>query len=384
MELYIHIPFCRKKCNYCSFVSFTDMEAMFDRYSELIIQEAQNRIHEFTEPVRTVYIGGGTPSVLPAQVFTHLVRELDRLISFTEVTEFTSEANPGTVSSEWLDAAADAGINRLSLGMQAGQTHLLNVLGRIHCFDDVKQSVKLARNAGFDNINLDLIFGIPGQTITQWQETLDAALSLEPTHISAYGLIPEEETPLGRQILSHEIQLPEPDEERQMYDYTLNRISAYGMIQYEISNFAVGGFECRHNIGYWTQIPYVGLGVSAASMTGIKTGQSGMSYIRRTNPADLSEYEKTVSGKPVNVTVEHISPEQSRFETLMLGFRMNEGIEEKRFSKLHGLSIETCYGEKLNRLAGMNLLRKKGGRWMMTRRGFDIQNSILVELMDET
>ena len=209
--------------------------------------------------------------------------ELGELYNFSQVMEFTSEANPGTITREWLDIAVDAGINRLSIGMQAAQDGILSSLGRIHRFEDVVHSVSLARESGIRNVSLDLIFGIPGQSFSDWCETLDAALSLHPEHISAYGLIPEEGTPLYSDLDNGLIALPEPELERKMYDEAIERFRRNGLIQYEVSNFARQGFECRHNIGYWTQVPYIGLGVSAASMTGLSRSGEGMSYLRTAN-----------------------------------------------------------------------------------------------------
>ena len=218
------------------------------------------RCHEADEPVDTVFIGGGTPSLLAAEQFSDLVRGIRNVFSFRDPVEFSVEANPGTVSEKFLRAAVSAGVNRMSLGMQAYQTPILQFLGRIHTFEDVKRSVGLIRSSGIRNINLDLIFGIPGQTLSEWKETLDAALSLSPDHISAYGLIPEEGTPLFRSLESKEAELPDPELERQMYDLAIRILRTAGLEQYEISNFARKGFECRHNIGYWNQAQYIGLG----------------------------------------------------------------------------------------------------------------------------
>ena len=277
MELYVHIPFCVKKCRYCSFASFSASGTEQEAYIRLLLKEAESRHGEITEPVTTVYIGGGTPSRLKPSFFRTLTEGLRRICGLEDVIEFTSEANPGTVNREWLDAAAEAGVNRLSFGMQAYQASLLTLLGRIHRFHDVKESVSMAREAGFTNISLDLMFGIPTQTREQWAETLEAALSLQPRHISAYGLIPEEGTPLFRDLENGTLSLPDPEEERDMYDDAIRLLSENGFCQYEISNFAVPGYECMHNIGYWTQVPYIGLGLSAASMTGVYNGPDGMS-----------------------------------------------------------------------------------------------------------
>lgn len=383
MELYVHIPFCIQKCRYCSFASYAAKETEYEAYVNLLLKEAECRAHEMTEPVRSVYIGGGTPSLLSPDLFCRLTDGLKAVFGFDCVSEFTSEANPGTVTPAWLHSAVSSGVNRLSVGMQACQDSLLQTLGRIHCFDDVCFSVREARKAGIFNISLDLIFGIPGQRICDWNNTLDAALELHPDHISAYGLIPEEGTPLFADLEKGSICLPEPEEEREMYSLAISKLALHGHNQYEISNFARPGFECRHNIGYWKQIPYIGLGVSAASMIDMIRGRGGMQYVRRTNPSSMDEYRDMIQSPANQFRTEKIDAAEARFETMMLGLRMNEGVSEEAFFDMHGITIESCYGSRLDLLESKGLLIHDNGRWRLSSRGFDIQNSILVELMDD-
>lgn len=383
MELYVHIPFCKQKCRYCAFVSFAGQDFEKEKYVELLLTEADNRKKEFKEDIRTIFFGGGTPSLLTPAQLTHLTDGLFSRLPADKVNEFTIEANPGTVTKQWLSAAVNSGMNRLSLGMQAYQPEILVTLGRIHKYNDVVSSVKLARSLGIENINIDLIFGIPGQTLNLWKETLKAALELEPVHISAYGLIPEENTPLNKDLESGVLMLPDPELEREMYDTAISELTRLGMVQYEVSNFARPGFECLHNIGYWKQVPYVGFGISAASMEIIQCGNDGMICRRSTNPSDFSAYEQMINSndKPDEETM--VLPAESRFETLMLGLRMNEGVDETEFVKLHGIQLEKVYGEKLRKLESQGFLIHSGHAWKLTRRGFDIQNSILVELMED-
>ena len=382
MELYVHIPFCRQKCRYCSFTSFVGKEAFHEAYIDHLLKEAAFRLCEYEEPLTTVYIGGGTPSVLSPSLFRKLILGLKKIYDWNTVTEFTTEANPGTVSGEWLDIAAHEGINRISFGMQASQQHLLSTLGRIHLTDDVSSSVQLSRKAGISNISLDLIFGIPGQTESDWTETLDYALSLDPCHISAYGLIPEEGTPLYRDLQAGLIRLPDPETERSMYDQTVHLLRAHGLFRYEISNFARKGYECIHNIGYWTQVPYIGLGISAASMTHLQILPEGISYRRKTNPDSIEEYFDMVDIHKAEIPDEIISTEDSRFETIMLGLRLNEGVNEDDFLMKHHVSLENYIGNKLHIMEKNGLMVHEGKNWKMTERGFDIQNAVLVELMD--
>ena len=365
MELYIHIPFCIRKCEYCSFVSFPASEKEKSEYVASVIREAEIRRCEANEPVDTVFIGGGTPSMLSQDQFSDLSEGVRNCFSFQDHIEFSMEANPGTLSQDFLHAAVVAGVNRVSLGMQACQPSILDFLGRIHTFEDVRKSVGMARSSGIRNINLDLIFGIPGQTLSQWQETLEAALSLSPDHISAYGLIPEEGTPLFRRLENREIELPDAELERRMYDLAIRKLHAAGLEQYEISNFARIGFECRHNIGYWDQQQYIGLGLSAASMLIQETHSGGLTYLRKTNPSDPEVYGKMIrTGDFSAAASETVPPAETRFETMMLSLRMNRGISESRFLELHGVTIESCYGDKLERF------RQKDSCSMKAARGF--------------
>ena len=348
----------------------------------MLLKEARIRQSEATEPLTTVYIGGGTPSLLPPSLLADMIRRIREVFSLDAVQEFTIEANPGTVTKEWIDTALSLGINRLSLGMQAYQGRLLSLLGRIHRFEDVVASVSAARSSGFGNIGIDLIFGIPTQTIDDWSQTVESVISLHPEHISAYGLIPEDGTPLYRDLENGLLSLPDPDDEREMYELVIRKTAAAGYRQYEISNFSLSSYECMHNIGYWTQIPYIGLGVSAASMTDVRFFNEGMEYVRSVNPDTMNEYEKMINAGMKSQS-ETISPSEARFETMMLGLRMNCGVSEEFFRKIHHLSIESCYGKKLIELESRGLLRHENGSWKLTARGFDIQNSILVELMDD-
>ena len=384
MELYVHIPFCAKKCSYCSFTSYTGQETFFQTYIDLLTQEAHLRKDEVSEAIDTVYIGGGTPSLLPPAILSKLIGNLQSVYDLSNAVEITVEANPGTVTNEWLKTAAASGINRISFGMQAFQNRLLKLLGRIHLFEDVVESVSMAREAGINNISLDLIFGIPTQTEEEWEKTISETLILKPEHISAYGLIPEEGTPIKRDLDNGILELPDPEEEREMYNTLIRLLSEYGYHQYEISNFSLPGYECRHNIGYWTLVPYIGLGVSAASLTDIKYSPEGMSYIRRLCPETLKDYEKMINGNTISLlTQEKISPAESRFETMMLGLRMTQGVSESFFLEKHRLPIEHCYGTKLYALEKQGLIKHEKGVWKLTPHGFDIQNSVLVELMDD-
>ena len=384
MELYIHIPFCVRKCTYCSFASFPGCgRPEMEEYLSAVLREAQLRQHEADEPLNTVYIGGGTPSLVPPDLFCSFLSELKKILDFSRVREFSVEANPGTVTPAWLDAAVSSGINRISFGMQAFQDPILQTLGRIHRAGDVVSSVEAARKSGLENISLDLMFGIPGQDMADWEETVQSALSLHPDHISAYGLIPEEGTPLAARLESGVLKLPDPDTERDMYDLCIRRLAENGLMQYEISNFARPGMECRHNIGYWDQIPYLGLGIAAASMLRPASLPEEVFSIRRTNPESFAEYYRMLSSPDDFTQNETISPAEARFETVMLSLRMTAGMNRQRFTELHGAPPERFYGDILSRLEKQGLLILRDDSWCLTRRGMDIQNSVLLEFMED-
>ncbi|MBR4457622.1 MAG: radical SAM family heme chaperone HemW [Clostridia bacterium] len=378
MELYLHIPFCRSKCRYCDFTSWSGRENRMEDYADLVIAEARARADAVgSMAVETVFIGGGTPSTVPAETMQRLLDGVFRYFPPAGGAEFTGEANPGTLTKAWLDVMIGSGMNRLSLGMQAAQPELLRLLGRIHGMEDVHASVDMARAAGIRNLSLDLMFGIPDQTEALWRESLEEAVALEPEHLSCYGLIPEEGTPLKRSLDSGELSLPEEETERAMYDEAIRFLAFRGYAQYEISNFARPGYACRHNIGYWRRVPYLGLGISAASML----TTDGETALRQTNPHTWEGYEAVIrTGRGRGE--ETVTGEDARFETLMLGLRMNEGVSEAEYRRAFGEAITVRYGDRLESLRARGLLLHEKGAWRLTRRGMDIQNSILVELMD--
>ncbi len=383
MELYIHIPFCLQKCRYCDFASYAGCASLMHPYVDAVLAEAQMEADLLGHPmIETIFIGGGTPSLLPPEELARLMRDIHRLFPVQQGAEITSEANPGTLTKEWLSCAIDVGINRLSLGMQAAQPHLLRLLGRIHTLPEVIQSVDMARQAGIKNLNLDCMFGLPTQTMEDWQETLHTVLSLQPEHVSCYGLIPEEGTPLKEDLDAGRLSLPEEDTERAMYDLTLNLLKAQGYEQYEISNFAKPGYACRHNLGYWRQVPYLGLGASAASMLPDVSGSNA--YLRRSNPALLEQYLSMMAARDFSAREETPVPkEEAQFETLMLGLRTTKGVSESAYEGMHGVPMVQRYGATLATLEKQGLLVHQDGCWRLSRRGMDVQNAILVELMDD-
>lgn len=379
MELYIHIPYCRQKCRYCDFASYAGLEGSMSAYVDAVLSEADSYQPYHGTELETVFVGGGTPSLLPARELRRLLTGLRERFVFPAGIEFTAEANPGTLTADWLDAAVSCGVNRLSLGMQASQPTLLKTLGRIHTHADVLSSVSLAKQRGIRHLSVDLMFGLPGQTPDMWRETLHAALALDVEHMSCYGLIPEEGTPLKRDLDASRLTLPGEDDERRMYDDSLSILGENGFAQYEISNFARPGCECRHNIGYWTRVPYIGLGASAASLLSTPTGG-----LRLTNPASIHDYIAMAEARAWRRR-ERVSllPTDARFETLMLGLRMTRGVSEADFLAAHGLPLTDYCGDVLRSQEARGLLRHADGRWALTRRGMDVQNAMLVEILEK-
>ena len=379
MELYIHIPYCRQKCRYCDFASYSGQEGTMPTYVDAMLREADAMaVNAKDTRIQTVFIGGGTPSILPAELLTKLLQGLRECFGIRDGIEFTTEANPGTLTPQWLEAALQGGVNRISMGMQAYQPGLLKALGRIHTHDDVISSVKLARSMGVGNISVDLMFGLPGQTPEMWRESLDAALDLGVEHMSCYGLIPEDGTPLKRDLDTGRLSLPDEEDERRMYDDTLRILFTNGYEQYEISNFAKPGRACQHNIGYWKRVPYIGLGTSAASMLHTKSGG-----LRLTNPASIRDYIAMVNTQAWRQRERtSLLPEDARFESLMLGLRLTQGVSEADFAAMHGIKLDAYCGNILRQQEQRGLLVHQNGFWALTRRGMDVQNAILVEIME--
>ncbi len=366
LGLYVHIPFCRQKCAYCDFPSFAGKENLMEAYTERLIAEMKEK-RDPSAVIATLYIGGGTPSLLPPELMERILQELHGQFDFLPDAECSCECNPGTVTEDFLRVLKKGGVNRLSFGAQAFQFSLLRLLGRIHTWEQVKSGVRMARDQGFFNLNLDLMLGLPGQTIDDVAETLDAALALSPTHLSCYGLIVEEGTKMHAMVESGQWKLPDEETERAMYELCRATLAGHGFSQYEISNFSLPGFQCRHNVDCWRRKEYLGLGCAACGF---------INNIRFRNPAAMDGY---LRGEPPEETV--ISPEDARFESVMLGLRMTEGVSEDAFLRMHGVPLWDAYGEKLKASLDLGLVVRENGFLRLTRRGMDVQNRVLVDLL---
>jgi oxygen-independent coproporphyrinogen-3 oxidase len=366
--LYVHVPFCASKCAYCDFASYAGREADIPRYVEAVIREITRRGAETGHPkANTIFLGGGTPSLLDELQAIRILDALFEAFPIEEGAEITCECNPGTLTTPFAVSLRKAGVNRLSLGAQARQSRLLSLLGRIHNWENVAASMEIARRAGFENINLDLMFGLPSQTVSDMQETLEAAIALSPAHLSCYGLTVEEGTPICRDIAVGKLTLPDEEIEREMYELARRTLAEHGFQQYEISNFAREGYACRHNIGCWTRMPYLGFGSAAHSF---------FEQCRIANPSTLDAY---LAGEEPKM--ERISKEEARFESMMLGLRMTRGVNNEDFTRMHGMSIREAFGEKLDKPIGGGLLQWHEGALRLTRLGMDLQNSVLVDLL---
>ena len=380
LELYIHIPFCVKKCAYCDFLSSPQDEDTREKYVTKILEEiyAHGSNEDVTQQymVSTIFLGGGTPSILKPSWIIRIFDALRCVFDISEDAEISIEANPGTVTAEKLQAYKECGINRISFGLQSANNEELKLLGRLHTYEEFLESFRLARECGFDNINVDLISAIPKQTVKSWEETLLKVIGLEPEHISAYSLIVEEGTPFAKTYgegCSGEHDLPSEEEERIIYYRTEELLEKAGYHRYEISNYAKKGKECRHNLGYWERKEYLGIGLGAASL---------VDNTRFKNTDNLLYYMKHAGDiNAIQEDVETLSVKEQMEEFMFLGLRKMEGVSTAEFKKLFGKDREECYGEQILELIEQGLLEQKDGRLMLTKQGIDVSNYVFAKFL---
>ncbi|MEE8836001.1 MAG: radical SAM family heme chaperone HemW [Eubacteriales bacterium] len=388
MEVYIHIPFCVRKCAYCDFLSFAADDELKSRYMDALVTEIRDFPHDPPVSAESVYIGGGTPSILPAEQIAGIMDAVREVFILDADAEISMEANPGTVTEEKLRVYRDSGINRLSFGCQSADDEELKALGRIHTWEQFTESFALARKAGFTNLNIDLMSGLPGQTEASWEKSLRSAAALSPEHISAYSLILEKGTPMYdrydaqaallekgiseaelRKKISADRYLPDEETERRMYDRTAEILSEYGFRQYEISNYAKEGYACRHNIGYWTGVPYVGVGLGASSY---------MKTTRYRNTSDMALYLRDSS---LGRKWESLNEKDLMAEFVILGLRMTEGFSRGEFLHRFGRDIDRVYGSVIDRYVKLGLLEEKNGRIRLTRQGISVSNTVMEDFL---
>ena len=412
LELYIHIPFCARKCAYCDFLSFAAPERVYRDYMDKLLEEICGQGPNFQEyRVSTIFVGGGTPSILPADRIMELFATLSENFDISPDAEITMEANPGTLTMEKLEVYRQSGVNRLSIGLQSADDKELKYLGRIHSYDSFLKSFQRARQAGFKNINVDLMSALPGQDVHSWKNTLKKVMMLKPEHISAYSLIIEEGTPFyerfgepqGKQSsvvcgesdadrggalpapkTAAEIaaraavmtlpDLPDEDTDREMYHLTKEMMAAHGYDRYEISNYAKKGYECRHNIGYWTGVEYLGLGLGASSYT------YGYRYH---NTENLQEYLSLnlYEGGAAARDIEELSLEDKMEEFMFVGLRMMKGVSGSEFLERFGQNMWNVYGDALKKLEQQGLIEVDAPMVRLTELGIDVSNVVLSEFL---
>lgn len=379
LELYLHIPFCVKKCNYCDFFSASGTPKEQADYVSAMIQEIQSYQELSGEyEVQTIFLGGGTPSLLTPEQIEKIFTTIYHIFSVNENAEITMEMNPGTVDIEKLRAMKAAGVNRLSIGLQSAQNEELKMLGRIHTYEEFLETWKLTEQAGFKNRNIDLMSALPGQTMESYKDTLSKVLALEPEHISAYSLILEEGTVFYDWYEKGKLdrgawKLPSEEEEYAMGELTIQRLAEAGMHRYEISNYAKSGKECRHNLGYWDRVEYLGIGAGSSSL--IKGER--FDHIR-----DRKAYiEKIRNGESILIDREILSVESQMEEFMYLGLRKIEGVSRTDFQNYFGKNVDDVYGEILDKLEEEQLVEFSGDRIRLTHRGMDVSNCVLAEFL---
>lgn len=374
--LYIHIPFCIKKCKYCDFVSYPYDADLAASYVYALGKEMALKSKELGEEQKkatSIYVGGGTPTCLDGEQLAYILKCCRQNFAVQENAEITVECNPGTVNFDKLFILHEAGYNRISIGVQACQKKLLASLGRIHDWDQVKNTVAFSRRAGFKNISLDLIFGIPGQSIKDWLESLEMVTDLMPQHISAYNLKIEEGTPLFREVSSGITKVCDEELELEMYLHCIEYLENKGFRQYEISNFARPGMESRHNLLYWRNEEYLGFGTAAHSMMGDN---------RFSNVESVELYINSIKND-TSVIAEQLklTSEDKLSEAAFLGLRLTEGINIDEFERKYGVRIEQVYAKQINKLKKLELLEIEENRLKLTKKGLPLANEAFVEFI---
>ena len=369
MEIYVHIPFCIKKCDYCDFLSGPSGPKEQADYVDALLEEINAAEEGKGRSVSSVFIGGGTPSVLDERFIGEILNHIRRKFQIADHAEITIEVNPGTADRNKLQAYRTYGINRLSIGLQSPDDRELKILGRIHNYEQFLETYRSAREAGFDNINIDLMSAIPDQTYEGWIHNLRTVAGLDPEHISAYSLIVEEGTPFWER----ELDLPDEDTEYRMYEDTAAILGEYGFHQYEISNYAKKGLECRHNKGYWQRTDYLGLGLGASSL---------VDHVRFSNTDNMEEYlRNSAFPEKIRCDRETLTEADEMAEFMFLGLRMTEGVSVREFEEYFGKNMESIYGEVLKKHFALGMLKKKNDRIFLTRRGIHVSNGVMADFL---
>lgn len=381
-EIYIHIPFCNSKCIYCDFLSGKADESVHSKLTDAMCRELYYRKNMINDNITSIFIGGGTPSSVSSALINRLLDTVYQYYSVEKEAEITLESNPGTLTLEKLSAYKNIGINRLSMGLQSSDDDELKMLGRIHTFGEFLKNYDLARETGFDNINIDIMQSLPFQTADKYKKTLERVISLRPEHISSYSLIVEEGTPLFNRtdLLKH---LPDEDTEREIYYLTNELLSENGYIHYEISNYALESRECKHNLGYWNRDNYIGIGVGASSLV----RDFRFANIRDINRyTELTEYYSGVFSEQSWIdkdSIEELSEKDKMSEFMYLGLRKTDGICSDTFNNEFNICIEEIFGDVLNKYINLELMKRTDKGYALTDRGVDISNYVLADFILE-
>jgi len=397
-SIYLHVPFCVHRCAYCDFNTYAGQNDLIPAYVNALIREINFVGHQITNPqlpITTIFFGGGTPSLLSGPQVASVMDALRAAFVFSPDLEATLEANPGTTSPSFLAEIRAAGLNRLSFGVQSANPDELHMLERAHDFFDVIQSVKWARGAGFDNLNLDLIYGLPEQTLVRWQNTVKRIVDLHPEHISAYALTLEHGTPFGRWSAKGLLPTPSPDLAADMYEWASEYFESAGYVQYEISNWAKvnsefriqnSEFMCRHNLQYWRGLPYLGLGAGAH---GYANGYRYSNFLRiKTYIERLANYQLPITNyqfplTPATVNHHRQTPRDDMGEFMMTGLRLTrEGISSAEFESRFGARLDEVYGKDIEELTRLGLLERQAERLRLTRRGRLLGNQVFMRFVD--
>ena len=383
LGIYIHIPFCKQKCYYCDFVSFSNKEEYIEKYVETLKREIDG--YDLSNyNITTIYIGGGTPSRIPSEKIQEILEKVKEKIKGNQTKwediEITIELNPGTVDEEKIKKYKEIGINRLSIGLQSTNNKLLKEIGRIHTFEDFKDTYNTVKKVGFENINVDLMIGLPNQTISDVKDSLNEIIKLNPTHVSVYSLIVEENTKMEKLINNKELQLPDEELERQMYWYVKNTLELNGYNHYEISNFAKKGKESKHNLNCWEQKEYIGLGLAAYSyLNGVRYGNTSdiEKYINVQDFFNRSELEE--SG--IRIVDEVQSLEDKRKEYMLLGLRKIDGVSIQKFKEKFVENPIFLFRKELEKLVNEKLITIDGDCIRLTNKGLDLANIVWEEFV---
>ncbi|MCL6471449.1 MAG: radical SAM family heme chaperone HemW [Firmicutes bacterium] len=367
--IYIHIPFCKQKCKYCDFNSFAGLEALYGLHVRAVMLEIASKALELDDlNTESIYIGGGTPTLLDPLHVDALLTEVYRRFTVSDDAEVTIEANPETIGKVKLAQLKQAGVNRLSIGFQSLDDGLLKLLGRKHSAAQAVRAFNNAREAGFENINIDLIFGIPGQSLANWAITLEQVVALEPDHLSCYGLMVEPQTALEREIASGKLSKPDEDLQADMFTYTIESLSESGYEHYEISNYAKPGHRSRHNLVYWNNGDYIGFGAGAHSKIGNK---------RFRNVSGPKEYiNSVIAGTNNAFEVVDLTKDDMISETIFLGLRKIEGLDLSSFEARFGCSLQDIYGDQIAELIKDGLLERNNGSLRLTHKGILLGNEV--------